>query len=357
MLCKMLADLIPESFFLARPIWMLWPIAAVAIALLVLGADRLVGSAVKLATAMGMSTVIIGATVVSLGTTAPETFVSVTAAFDGKPGLALGNGVGSMICNMAMIFGVAACLTALPKDRFILRRHGWLQVGAGALLTLAAFALAGLGGSFRGVVLPRWLGMGMVALLAVYLYLSVRWARSHPEAIPAEVKSARPADGPRAVLLSLLGLAVGLGLLIFAAPLLVGSVGRLCEHYGVPPNVLAVTLIAFGTSLPELVTAIMAILRRHPELLVGNIVGANILNVLFVVGASATAVPLKVPVEFFYLHLPVMMVALILFRLYVAWPGERFRRWFGLPLLGLFVGYYITLLLLVREGVLKLETL
>lgn len=353
----MLAELIPESFFLARPIWMLWPIAAVAIALLVAGADRLVGSAVKLATALGMSTVIIGATVVSLGTTAPETFVSVTAAFDGKPGLALGNGVGSMICNMAMIFGIAACLTSLPKDRSILNRHGWLLVGAGALLTLGVFALAGLAGSFRGVVLPRWMGLTMVGLLAVYLYLSVRWARAHPEALPAEVRAQQPKTGPRAILLSLLGLALGLGLLVFGAPLLVGSVGRLCEHYGVPPNVLAVTLIALGTSLPELVTAIMSILKGHPELLVGNIVGANILNVLFVVGASATAVPLKVPVEFFYLHLPVMMLSLLLFRLYVAWPGERFHRWFGLPLLVLFAGYYTTLLVLVHLGVLRLENL
>jgi cation:H+ antiporter len=135
----MLADLIPESFFRsleADSSWVLWLLALGAMGVLVFGADRTVTAAVRLASALGMSKVIIGATVVSLGTTSPEAFTSVTAAFQGRPGLALGNGVGSIICDTALVFGSCCLLRRLPLNRFVLNRHGWLQLGAGTLLTI-----------------------------------------------------------------------------------------------------------------------------------------------------------------------------------------------------------------------------
>jgi cation:H+ antiporter len=355
----MLAELIPDSFFLqAGNHWQgwLWLMAVGAIVLLVYGADRAVSAAVRMAAALGMSTVIIGATVVSLGTTAPETATSVSAAFADKPGLALGNGVGSVICNMALIFGLACCLTRLPKDRFILKRHGWLQLGSGVLLAAVVGILALFAGSWEGVTFPRWIGVIFLILLCVYMYLSVRWAKEHPDMIPAEAQEAagKVGHGAKEVFRDLLLLAVGLAMVVFGAQVMVGSASQICYRYGVPPNVLAVTLVAFGTSLPELVTAIASIVKGHPELLVGNVVGANILNVLFVIGASATAVPLQVPKPFFYLHLPVMLAALILFRLYVARKSDRFERWQGVPLLLLFAGYYAALFVLVGMGVLKM---
>ncbi|MBN1554393.1 MAG: calcium/sodium antiporter [Phycisphaerae bacterium] len=355
----MLAELIPETFFIqAGDHWQgwLWLMAAGAIVLLVFGADRAVSAAVRMAAALGMSTVIIGATVVSLGTTAPETATSVSAAFAGKPGLALGNGVGSIICNMSLIFGLSCCLTRLPKDRFILRRHGWLQLGSGVLLSAVVGVLALVHGGWEGVLLPRWIGAIFLALLCLYMYLSVRWAKQHPDIIPSEAQeaAARAGHGPKEVLRDLLFLAVGLAVVVFGAQVMVGSASQICLRYGVPPDVLAVTLVAFGTSLPEFVTAIASILKGHPDLLVGNIIGANILNVLFVIGASATAVPLRVPKPFFYLHLPVMLAALVLFRLYVSRKTDRFERRQGVPLLVLFGGYYAALFVLVGMGVLKL---
>ena len=330
-----------------------------AIVLLVFGADRAVTAAVRMAKACGMSTIIIGATVVSLGTTAPEAFVSVTAAFDGKPGLALGNGVGSIICNMAMVFGVCCCITSLPKDRFILKRHGWLQLGSGVLLFAVVAAGAWINGGFDEVFIPRGVGIAFLLLLVGYMWLSVRWARLHPEAIPSEARRTTGGNAHEAgsILKSILVLAVGLAMIVGGAQVMVGSAGELCVRYGVPPDVLAVTLIAFGTSLPELVTAIASIIKGHPELLVGNIIGANILNVLFVIGASATVVPLQVPVEFFYLHLPVMILSLVLFRLYIFGRADRFRRWEGIPLVAVFGGYYVVLLILVITGVLKYSPL
>ncbi|MBN1943389.1 MAG: calcium/sodium antiporter [Phycisphaerae bacterium] len=355
----MLAELIPDSFFIqAGDHWQgwLWLMAAGAIVLLVYGADRAISAAVRMAAALGVSTVIIGATVVSLGTTAPETATSVSAALAGKPGLALGNGVGSVICNMALIFGLSCCLTQLPKDRFILRRHGWLQLGSGVLLAVIIGVLALLRGDWTGVMLPRWAGAMFLVLLCLYMYLSARWAKQHPDMIPDEARqaAAKVGHGPKEVFRDLLFLAVGLAIVVLGSQVMVGSASQICLRYGVPPDVLAVTLVAFGTSLPEFVTAIASILKGHPELLVGNIIGANILNVLFVIGASAAAVPLRVSRPFFYLHLPVMLAALALFRLYVARKNNRFERWQGVPLLLLFGGYYAALFVLVATGVLKM---
>ena len=349
----MLAALIPESFFEnVGPDWWLWILAAGAIAVLVVGADRLVASAVKLATALGMSTIIIGATVVSLGTTSPEAFVSVTAAFQDKPGLALGNGVGSIICDTALVFGLCSCIGVLPKDRFILRRHGWLQFAAGASLTVLLFVLAGCGGSWHNVYVPRAAGFVCLALLAGYLCISAMWAKQHHIDMVKSHARVDPAHRLRAVLVSVAVLVVGLAMVMAGANVLVGSVGQLCKRYGAPPNVLAVTLVAFGTSLPELVTAIASIVKGHPELLVGNIIGADILNVLFVIGASSVAAPLAVPVEFYYLHLPVLMASLVLFRCSAAARRPSFSRLHGGLLVALFVAYYATMLALVWTGVL-----
>ncbi len=351
----MLAEFIPDLFFASRADGWLWLFSVGAIVFLVFGADKAVAAAVRLAATLGMSTVMIGATVVSLGTTAPEAATSVSAAIAGKPGLALGNGVGSVICNLSLIFGLACCLRRLPKDQFVLRRHGWLQLGSGLLLAGAVVGLNIAHGSWNGVFLPRWMGIGFLVLLGLYLYFSVRWAREHPDVIRPEARQAAKAGhGAKEILRDLILLLFGLGVVVFGAQVLVGSVGQLCLRYGVPPDVLAVTLVALGTSLPELATAIASLLKGHPELLVGNVIGANILNVLFVIGASATAVPLRVPEPFFYLHLPVMLTAMILFRLYVMGTDDRFRRWQGIPLLALFAGYYVALFVLVAVGVLRI---
>jgi len=123
--------------------------------------------------------------------------------------------------------------------------------------------------------------------------------------------------------------------------LLIGSVTQICENYGVPEEFVAVTVVAFGTSLPELVTAIAALIKGHADLLVGNIIGADILNVLFVIGASASAGGLDVKPSFLWLYLPMMMVVLIMLRLFIFMPGKRFSRWQGVPLLASYVIFYV----------------
>ena len=357
----MIAELIPPTFFQGigdSAEWALWLFAVGGIALLVFGADRAVGAAAKLAAALGMSKVLIGATVVSLGTTSPEAAVSVNAAFQGAPGLALGNGVGSIICDTALIFGLSCCLVHLPKDRFILRRHGWLQFGSGALLTGTALVLWALSGDIDDVYIGPRVGIAFLVLLGVYMYLSVRWARQHPEIIPEEAQvevKANHRAGQAAVNLALV--LFGLALVVFGSEVLIGSMRVVCERHGVPEAVIAATFVAFGTSLPELATAITAIVKGHPDLLVGNVIGADILNVLFVVGASATAtvVPLpdgtcvpglKVDPIFFYFYFPTMMLVLLLLRLYIFARGDRFRRWHGIPLLAIYAVFVVLAVIL-----------
>ena len=139
-------------------------------------------------------------------------------------------------------------------------------------------------------------------------------------------------------------LVVGLAMVILGSNLLVGSASALCLRYGVPQSVLAATLVAFGTSLPELVTAIVSLVKGHADLLIGNVVGADILNVLFVVGASAAATPLKVEREVFYLLLPVMMLVLILLRVFIFANRQRFPRWQGAIFVAVYVAYVVAVI-------------
>ena len=331
--------------------WLLLVIAAGGIVLLVFGADRAVTAAARVAAALGMSEVIIGATVVSLGTTMPEACTSVTAAFRGEPGLAMGNAVGSIICDTGLVFGLGCLMTRLPLDRFILYRQGMLWVLGGTLLTVTLLLLALVRGSFRGVVMFRWIGVLYLFLLGGYLCVSVRWARRHPAMVPPEARAAAAGvPRPRHAPMDFAVMAVGLAMVVVGSDLLVGSAKELSVRCGVPPDVLAVTMVAFGTSLPELVTAITAVRKGHGEIMIGNVIGADILNVLFVVGASATAVPLAVDLNFFYLYLPAMMLVLGLMAAYIFTSGKSFRRWQGLPLLLMYAAF---IALAVRLGALR----
>jgi cation:H+ antiporter len=334
----MIADIIPLTFYTGSGTWLLWLVALGSIGVLAVGADRAVSAAAALARALGVSKVIIGATIVSLGTTTPEACVSVAAAWKGDPGLALGNAVGSIIVDTGMIFGLCCVIRRLPMDRFVLNRHGWLQLGAGALLTALCLGAWAWSGDLHSAVLPRSVGAVLLALLIGYLYISIRWARRHPQIVPdeADVPASR-ARGARGAAVTLLVLAAGLGLVVVGSDALVGSAEEICRRQGVPEAVLAVTLVAFGTSVPELVTAIVALIKGHEDLSIGNIVGADILNVLFVTGASNVAAPLRIEPAFFWLYLPTMMIVLLAFRTYILMGRDRFERWQGLVLVAVYV--------------------
>jgi len=314
-------------------------IIVACIALLSKGADWMIDGVVDLARRTGLPKIVIGATVVSLGTTLPEAFVSVMAAYMGNPGLALGNGVGSIIADTGLIFGLTCVLVAVPVNRFILNRTGWVQAGSATLLVVVAVVALVTAPAGEEPMLRRWVGFFFLALLVAYMYVTYLWARQGGQLASAEEEEHTE---------ELMGLGRswsmvvgGLVLVIAGARVLVPAASEIAQRLGVPDDVIAATMVAFGTSLPELMTAIAAVRKGHPEITVGNIVGADVLNVLFVIGAAAAAAPLAIPDNFYFFHFPAMLVILFSFRVFISMNKAVFHRWQGAWLLGVYAVYVV----------------
>jgi len=311
---------------------------AIIVACLVLlskGADWMIEGAVSLARRTGLSQIVIGATIISLGTTTPEAFVSVMAAWMGNPGLALGNGVGSIIADTGLIFGLTCLIAAVPVSRFILNRTGLVQIGAATLLVaiagVAFFTTAGT------PFLNRWVGALFLILLMGYLYLAYRWStRDRATATAIMTEDVKAMGLGKCWTLVVFGLV----LVIAGAWILVPAAAEIAHRLGVPDDIIAATMVALGTSLPELMTAITAIRKGHPEITVGNIVGADVLNCLFVIGAAAVTAPLAIPSNFYTFHFPAMLIILYSFRFFILTNRDGwFKRWQGAWLLGVYCLY------------------
>ena len=323
-----------------------WALGAMVVGLLaVLGksADKLVSESVVLSERSGLPKVVIGATIVSLGTTSPEAAVSVLAALQSKPDLALGNAVGSIICDTGLILGIA-CLIDPPKlPSGIVNRQGWLQFGSGVLLVALSWPKNGDNPWQQGGNFPQWAGFLCVMLLAVYLWLSVRWARSSVTEIE-DIENAAAKEFSAPIGLVVAKLLFAIALVLGSSHFLIPAIEVAATRMGVPAGIVAATLVAFGTSLPELVTAVTASLKGHGDLAVGNVVGADILNVLFVAGLSAAVTPGGLDAEpyFFQVQFPSMLVILALFRVGIYFSGDRLKRPIGTLLL---VAYAVYLML------------
>jgi cation:H+ antiporter len=323
---------------LLEPLHFLMLCGILGIFLMVLGkgADILVDEAVALSLKLNIPRVLIGATIVSLGTTAPETAVSVTAALQGNPGLALGNAVGSIICDTGLILGIGALIRPLPLDRKVVNRQGWVQFGSGVLLVILCLPFANLPSIFTdGGNLPQAGGFLLVGLLFVYFYWSYRQAR-HATADPLPEGGLEASNKP--TWQALLKLVFGLLLVIGSSKVIIPTAEIMAYRLEVPEAIVAALLIAFGTSLPELVTVVTAVLKGQGSLAVGNVIGADILNVLFVAGLSAavTSGGLQAPAEFFTLLFPAMLFILAVFRIGIFLSPTHLSRTFGALLLGLY---------------------
>jgi len=317
---------------LSTPVLLLF--IAASLFVLSKGADVLIDGVVSLARRTGIPRIIIGATIVSLGTTAPEAFVSVMAAWMGDPGLALGNGVGSIIADTGLIFGLSCVLVPMPVNRFVLNRTGWVQVGSATLLVV--ISIITLFFSEGGPVLGRGTGLLFLLLLAGYLFATYLWAKQGVAGLGEEVDTSKIMGLVRTWLMIVGGLVA----VIAGARVLIPCAAEIAHRFAVPEDVIAATMVAFGTSLPELMTAISAIRKGHPEITVGNIVGADVLNCLFVIGAAAVARPLQIPQNFFTFHFPAMLFILFSFRGFIFMNSSgQFRRWQGGWLLGIYVCY------------------
>lgn len=257
--------------------------------LLFAGGEALVRGSVALAERLGLSKMVIGLTIVGFGTSAPELLVSVQAALSGNPEIALGNVVGSNIANILLIIGVGALILPIA---------GWQRSAVREALVASLVALALLG-FMQGGLLGRAEGGALLLALAVYLGATF-WLERQGEATghfdhEAEERRALPAKSPWLSLLLVVG---GIAALVFGADLLVDGATTIARSFGVSDAVIGLTLVAVGTSLPELATSIVAAIRRHSDVVVGNVLGSNIFNVLAILGITAVIAPVEVSARF-----------------------------------------------------------
>ncbi len=283
------------------------------------GADILVDEAVLLSVKWGIPKMIIGATIVSLGTTLPEVTVSVLSALKGSAGLAMGNAVGSVICNTGLILGTSSLIAPLPFKKNVVSKPNLILCGSAILLILCSFV-------FKGRV-PQYVGFVFIVLLALYLIWTIKSVKTS--------SSEEEESADSSTLVIILKLILGVVLVVLSSKILIPTVQETALRCKIPETVIAATLVAFGTSLPELITGITSAKKGHGDLAIGNVIGANILNILFVVGASAsvTRVGLAVEKNFFYLLYPSMLFMLLVLLLTLKFSKDSLKRGVGLILL------------------------
>ncbi|PKP73580.1 MAG: sodium:calcium antiporter [Alphaproteobacteria bacterium HGW-Alphaproteobacteria-6] len=306
---------------------MVYLVFAVGLVLLFLGGEVLIRGAVALARRFHLSPLVIGVTIVGFGTSTPELLVALQSALAGAPALALGNVIGSNIANILLILGLAALIMPVPLPLNVMRRDFAVMIGA----TLMLWAM------LAGGVLARWEGAVLVAGLVAYLWISLRGAK--PAAATTVNVELPPAMALwRALLLTL----AGLGALMLGARLLVGSATLIARDFGVSEAVIGLTVLAVGTSLPELATAILAALRRHPEIAVGNILGSNVFNILGILGITALVTPIPVEPRFAGFDIGLALAAALSFLAFAALPA-RVGRIAGGGYLVSYLGYVLWL--------------
>lgn len=322
------------------------------LALILAGANFLTDGSASLAKRFRISEFVIGLTIVAIGTSTPELVVSVLSAIAGQSDVAIGNVVGSNIFNVFVIIGLCALVRPLPLSRGNIRRD--IPIGLGASLLLLAFTLLPppvAGGLDR---IGRWEG---IVMLALYIGLTV-WmvrqanrsaARLRPEPRPATASAAVAAEGggtvrERAPWLLALMIVGGLAGLVVGGELFLRSATRIARHLGVAESVIAITLVAGGTSLPELASSLVSVIKGKPDMALGNIVGSNIANILLILGLSATIRPLAPGGITLTDILMAVLGSLLLLLTAFTFRRRTIDRWEGALFLALFGGYLWLLL-------------
>ena len=275
----------------------------VGLVCLIKGGDWFVDGASALARKFHLPELLIGATVVSIGTTLPEVMVSTISAVEGHGEIAYGNAIGSVICNTALIAAVTLAVRPGKADPNTLKMPVRFFFLAAAIYCVAAYLL----GEFT-----RILGLVMLAMFVAYMIVTVRQMKKNPQPVEAEEAEEMPTWK------MLLFLVLGATLIAVGAKLLVDNGTKIAQALGVPESVIALTFVALGTSLPELVTAITSLVKGHSDLSLGNVIGANVFNLVLVSGVSVTLAPFDVPQSAVFmgqnasliLEIPVMMLVM-----------------------------------------------
>ncbi len=324
-----------DQWILNLPLWGLFLILVASLFVLARSADSFIDQAVELSFGMGLPKLIVGVTIVSLGTTFPEVIVSVFSAWHGNYGIALGNAVGSIICDTALILGLASLLGPIQMKSSLISKQAWIQLSAGCLLVLFCLPYSDMGRVFsNGGRLPQWAGFIFLFLLVGYLFLSFSWAKKDQR--KDDPKEQEPKVTHNYKIKSILSfMFIALIFILISSELLIITAAEVARRFLVPESVIAITLVAFGTSLPELVTAITSVRKGHGEIALGNVIGADILNVFLVAGASASFSPvgLKADPYFFTNSFPIMILVLVILRIGLYQSKEQFQKKYGLLLI------------------------
>lgn len=298
--------------------------------ILLLAGDALVRGAVNLSLRVGVPALIVSLTIVAFGTSAPELLIAIQSIIDGVPGLALGNVVGSNTANILLVLGVPALIAGLPSEGTQTQKS-FLQMIAATLLFIAV--------AFFGPI--TWLH-ALVLLLGLGIILADQFR-------DAFTRRDAPEEEPEGADPSMVGWKIGVYLLIgliglpLGANLLVDNATTIAARMGVSDTVIGLTLVAIGTSLPELATTVMAALRREAEVALGNVIGSNIFNLLLIVGVTGLIGPIPVPAEFLRFDLWVMLAASLLL-IPIVFRGRDLNKGWGIGLCLLYLLYIVVVL-------------
>ena len=310
---------------------------AVGLVLLIKGGDWFVDGATGIAKRFNLPDIVVGATVVSIGTTLPEVMVSTTGALAGSGAMAYGNAIGSIICNTALIAAISITCNPGPVNVKSMKTPAIFFFMSVALYCFASYIL----GEF-----PRWMGFVMLGIFVVYMVLTVRNGMQNPDAVEEDEGEQKE----RKLWQELMLLVAGAAVIAVGADLLVDHGQIIALELGVPETVVALLFVALGTSLPELVTTITSLKKGRASLGVGNVIGANVFNLVLVSGVAVSLAPFPVPCENFLLdtglnmslvfEIPVMLGVMSLM-IFPALATKKLGRWQGIALLCIYAAFCI----------------
>jgi len=331
---------------LTQGLWGSLILFVVGVVLLIKGGDWFVDGAVGIAKRFKVPEIIIGATVVSIGTTLPEVMVSVTAAVNNNGAIAYGNAIGSIICNTALIAALTIAIRPAPVNRKAVVTPLIFFFISAAIYIVAAY----LFGRF-----DRWLGFVMIFVFAIYMAMTIYKGFKNPTEVHNDGEEEEEKSG--SLFKDFILLIISAALIAIGADMLEGSSVSLALMAGIPTEVVGVTIVALCTSLPELVTAVTALVKGHGALSFGNIIGANIFNLVLVSGAAVTLSPFAVPEgsKLFgfntsqLIEIPLMVIVMAIMTLPTLRKG-KLHRWQGVLLLGIYLAF-VTLQVLIATKV------
>ncbi|MEP6565586.1 MAG: calcium/sodium antiporter [Mesorhizobium sp.] len=322
----------------------MWISIIAGLVFLILGGELLVRGSVGVATSFGVSPLLIGLTLVGFGTSAPELVTSVQAALANSPGIAIGNIVGSNIANSLLILGITAIVAPVTVKSSLLKRDGVVLIAITALFIVVGVAMP----------LGRLVGSAFLMLLGIYMYVAYLQERSPAiaeqgaaverglaaqEVDPGFV----PGKGDKPIWLPLMLALAGLVLIVFGGEFLVDGAVQLAHTLGISETVVGLTVVAIGTSMPELVTSVVASLRGQSDLALGNVLGSSLYNILGIGGVTAVVSPMDVPGSVVRFDFPVLFAATLLI-VFFAWTSRRVDRTEGIALVACYAAYIVALI-------------